>query len=111
VRDTRTATAAVAEKAYNYDKEKNYEDMNLQVIMLTADNLNSTAPGDSGGPLFSVDVPDKGSSVVTLLGFTIGANLATAPGQKLGDNPIRSNASAYLKMWLCLAIPFLEGCQ
>jgi hypothetical protein len=110
-RETQPSAQAVADMAYNYDSTQKYEALNLHVVMLTADNTNSTAPGDSGGPLFCVEIPDKGAPVVNPLGVTAGSNMSLTSGVQLGDDPIVVNVSAYLKMWICLALPFPDVCD
>lgn len=69
-----------------------HEDPNANfdaAVSAFAANHTSTAPGDSGGPMFCVY-----QGRVYLLGVTLGNNFA--PGQMLPDNPIISNEATYL---------------
>jgi len=59
------------------------------VISATASNNTSTAPGDSGGPMFCVY-----QNNVYLLGVTLGSNFAH--NEIINDNPIVSNEVTYL---------------
>lgn len=69
-----------------------------EAIELEADNTNSTAPGDSGGPLFALKVPKTGDPEIYLAGVTSGANyygdetrLASPPT----DRVINNNVATY----------------
>ena len=69
-----------------------------QAIELEADNTNSTAPGDSGGPLFAVKVPKTGDPEIYLTGVTSGANYY-ADEERLESPPtdrvINNNVATY----------------
>ncbi len=58
-----------------------------EALLISASPKTSTAPGDSGGPVFFVTA----RNVVYLVGITLGANYDT--DKLLPDNPICNNAS------------------
>ena len=67
-------------------------------IELAADNTNSTAPGDSGGPLFGVKVPKTGDPTIYLVGVTSGANFYADPARLESpptDRVINNNVATY----------------
>lgn len=61
-------------------------------LLTAASNKKSTAPGDSGGPMFCV--PDTTKDKVYVVGATLGANYAA--DSLVADSPIVNNASTYL---------------
>jgi hypothetical protein len=67
-------------------------------IELDASVTNSTAPGDSGGPLFAVTSPKSGDREVFLVGVTSGANFYGDP-TRLDSPPserkINNNVATY----------------
>lgn len=63
------------------------------VVTLAASANSSTSPGDSGGPVFYVQMA-RGVPTVYLIGVNLGANYD--PGRLLPDNPIVNNAVNFL---------------
>jgi len=80
-----TVTAREDDVQRNVDPPANFEN----VVLVTAANNTSTAPGDSGGPMFTVN-----NNRVYLLGATLGSNFR--PDETIADDPIVNNASTYL---------------
>jgi hypothetical protein len=62
-----------------------------EVVRFTADPGSTTAPGDSGGPLFAVS---KTTGALYLLGVTLGENYD--PENVIPDGPTQNNASTLL---------------
>ncbi|NVB41001.1 trypsin-like serine protease [Pseudenhygromyxa sp. WMMC2535] len=67
---------------------KNY---NNDVLIIAASNVSSTAPGDSGGPVFTVY-----KNQVKLLGATLGANFYTDKLDPEDNDNIDNNAATYI---------------
>ena len=83
----RTSTVASLEEAVM--RHQNPDAFNIDVLLVGASNSTSTAEGDSGGPMFTVN-----SGKVYLLGATLGSNFR--PNEMPPDEPIINNASTYL---------------
>ena len=94
VRYTLPQNAGVADSVYDYDTSTGVDDTYKNVFLMDADNSNSTAPGDSGGPVFVVDYArdTKKSQTVMLIGITLGANQALTKTD-LGNNIVNNTAS------------------
>ena len=103
-------TALETAPVYSYDPDSGFDQQFTNVAQVTADNENSTAPGDSGGPLFLVDTSKKGAPVVRLLGTTLGSNHSLAKETEVPDVPVIVNSSNYIQQFICLAYPGTEGC-
>jgi hypothetical protein len=103
-------TALESTPVYSYDPESGFDQEFTNVVQVTADDLNSTAPGDSGGPLFLVDTSKKGPPLVLLLGTTLGSNHSLATETDVPDAPIIVNSSNYIQQFICLAYPETAGC-
>jgi len=105
-------TVVVAEEVYSFDEETGIDDVHSNVVRLTANNTNSSAPGDSGGPLFLLDSTSTGNGPpdVYLLGVTLGANQSLIPRTPVPDEPILVNSSNYVSAYLCERFPGLQGC-
>ncbi|MBJ7537074.1 trypsin-like serine protease [Marinomonas transparens] len=58
-------------------------------VFFHASNNTSTAPGDSGGPMFCAH-----NGNLYLLGVTLGSNFR--PNQMIADDPIVSNEATFL---------------
>jgi len=94
----RFASPLVSKTATVYEeKETQKQSYNqyLKAIQLKADVNDSTAPGDSGGPLFLI-VKSKTDQEwkLFLLGVTIGADMKTSPTPCPGSNEWRVNNNA-----------------
>ena len=99
VRYTLPCAATVTDEVYNYDEASGVDDTYQKVVMFDADDSNSTAPGDSGGPLFMVDNaidPTKRPNV-TLLGITLGSNQSLTARTEVKEPPVVNNTVTYLK--------------
>jgi hypothetical protein len=109
VRYTQPSAAEIAD-VYDYDPETGFDQKSTSVALVVADNENSTAPGDSGGPLFLVDSTKKGAPVVVLLGTTLGANQSLTENTEMPDDTIEVNSSNYIQKFICMAYPGTDGC-
>lgn len=75
-----------AATAFEVDNKKGVVTDSLNnACLLTADDTNSTGPGDSGGPLFAVPLKIVDRTTFYLVGVTAGANYFT--DQRYRDNP------------------------
>jgi hypothetical protein len=112
VRFTEPTASAVAEEVYDYTKDTNFDQVYRNVARVDAENENSTAPGDSGGPLFLLDSTSTGNGPpeVVLLGVTLGANQSLTKGIEVPDDPIVINSSSYLNVFVCEFFPNAQGC-
>lgn len=70
---------------------------NTNVLLCSASNQSSTAPGDSGGPVFQI-----WKNQLFLVGINLGANYAA--DTLLPDEPIQNNANTYVALY---QVPFL----
>ena len=82
-------SATVSVQTQNVLRHQNPNAYFDNVLTVTASNNTSTAPGDSGGPVFYID---RGK--VYLLGATLGSNYKA--GEIIDDNPIKCNNSTFL---------------
>lgn len=110
VRYTSPLVSAVAERVYSYDEEAGVDGITTNVVRLAANDENSSAPGDSGGPLFLLDIANRASTVVSLLGVTLGANQSLTPRTVVPDEPITVSTSNYVKEFVCDIFPNAGGC-
>ncbi len=110
VRYTSPEASAFAKEVYDYDEEARVDFVNTNVVMMTANNDNSSAPGDSGGPLFLLDITEKASPKVFLLSVALGANQSLTPKTPVSNLPILVGTSNYVKPLLCMLYPTTEGC-
>lgn len=76
------------------DSENYY---NTNVLLCSASNQSSTAPGDSGGPVFQIL-----ENQLFLVGINLGANFDAET--LLPDEPIKNNANTYVALY---QVPFL----
>ncbi|KIG12271.1 hypothetical protein DB30_01747 [Enhygromyxa salina] len=77
--------AANATTALRMEPSEVYE----QVLPINASDNSSTAPGDSGGPVFTID-----NRRLLLVGATLGANFAAR--RLMGGSPIVNNAATFI---------------
>jgi len=82
-------TATVTSQARQVQRHQNPNADFDAAVSAAASNNTSTAPGDSGGPMFCVY-----QGRVYLLGVTLGSNFA--PNAMPPENPIISNEATYL---------------
>ncbi|KZN12683.1 trypsin-like serine protease [Marinomonas sp. TW1] len=81
--------ATITDDARSVLRDQNPDVNFLSAISANASNNTSTAPGDSGGPMFCAH-----NGNLYLLGVTLGSNFR--PNQMIADDPIVSNEATFL---------------
>lgn len=105
-------TVVVAPEVFDYDEETGVDSINTNVVRIVANDENSTAPSDSGGPLLLIDSTNTGNGPpdVFLLGVTLGANQSLTARTPVADNPILHDTSNYVGPFICMSGPTVAGC-